>query len=178
MREKAGPEAKNSIPMRMRENLFYRSRPGVSGVFVVLWRIICFASIILFVFLFDEIPGISVMAIFGSFASLVAASRGVITVEEDRFIIGNKRIILELSDREEMPFSEIAEIEARLSVLRQRLRISYEDGTVTSMTLFMDRAMVREALQTIRKHSTIRVEVVGNDIFRLADGRQGQEAVV
>src|SRR5215469_1324545 len=120
--------------MRMRETLFFRSRPGVSGVFVVLWRIICFASIILFVLLFDDMPGISVMAIFGFFASLVAISHGSIEVEEDRFIVGNKRIILELSDREEMPFAEIAEIEARLSVFRQKLRISYEDGTVTTVS--------------------------------------------
>jgi hypothetical protein len=162
----------------MRENLFYRSRPGVSGVFVVLWRIVCLASILLFVLLFDDMPGISVMAVFGFFASLVAISRGAITVEEDRFVVMNTRLILELSDREEMPFSEIAEIEARLSPFRQRLRISYEDGTVTSVTLFMDRVMVREALQCIRKHSAIRVEVVGTDVFKLTDGRQRQEAVV
>jgi hypothetical protein len=162
----------------MRENLFYRSRPGVSGAFVVLWRIFCFASIILFIFLFDDMPGISVMAIFGFFASLVAVSHGSIAVEEDRFIVASRRLILELSDREEMPFSEIADIEARLSVFRQRLRISYEDGTVTVITLLMDRAEAREALQCIRQRSTVRVEVVGSDAIKLADGRQRQEAVV
>lgn len=162
----------------MRENLFYRSRPGVSGVIVVLWRIFCFSSILLFVFLFDDTPGISVMAIFGFFASLVAVSSGSITVGEDRFIVASRRLILELSDSEELPFTEIADIEARLSLFRQRLRICYEDGTVTSVALFMDRRMVREALQCIRKHSPIRVEVVGADVFRLADGRERQEVVV
>jgi hypothetical protein len=150
----------------MREDLFYRSRPGMSGMLVLLWRIICFCSILLFIFLFDEMPGIAVMAIFGFFASLVAVSQGSIEVEEDRFIIGNKRILLELSDREEMPFFEIAEIEARLSVFRQRLRISYEDGTVSSISLLMDRAMAREALQRIRKNSAIRVEVTGGEVFK------------
>ena len=149
----------------------------MSGLFVVLWRIFCLCSIILFVFLFDDTPGISVMAIFGFFASLVAISRGSITVEEDRFILENRRLILELSDREEMPFDNVAEIEARLSVFRQRLRISYEDGTVTSISLFMDRAMIREALQCIRKGSTVRVEIVSPEVVRKMIGPQmGQEA--
>ena len=150
----------------------------MTGLFVVLWRIFCLCSIIIFVFLFDDTPGISVMAIFGLFASLVAISRGSIEIGEDRFIVENKRLIRELSDREEMPFSDISEIEARLSFFRQRLRISYEDGTVASISLFMDRQMVRDALQCIRKQSTIRVEVAGTDTFRLAHGGQGQEAVV
>ena len=150
----------------------------MSGVIVVLWRIFCFSSILLFVFLFDDTPGISVMAIFGFFASLVAISRGSITVGEDRFVLENRRILLELSDSEELPFTEIADIEARLSFFRQRLRICYEDGTVTHITLFMDRGMVREALQCIRKHSHIRVDIVGSDVFRLAHGREGQEVIV
>lgn len=148
----------------MRENLFYRSRPGVSGLSVVLWRIVCLVSIILFIFLFDETPGISVMAIFGFFASLVATSRGSITVAEDRFIVENIRLIPDLSDREELPFSEIAEVEARLSYFRQSLRITYEDGTVSKVVLFMDRGALREALQCIRKQSPVRVEVI--DTFR------------
>lgn len=148
----------------------------MSGVFVVLWRIFCLSTIILFVFLFDDTPGISVMAIFGFFASLVAISRGSITVEEDRFIVENRRLILELSDREEMPFDNVAEIEARLSLFRQRLRISYEDGTVTSISLLMDRAMVREALQCIRKESTIRVEIVRPEVIgKMIGPAVGQE---
>ena len=106
------------------------------------------------------------MAIFGFFASLVAISRGSIAVGEDRFIIGNRRLFLELSDSEELPFADVAEIEARLSLFRQRLRISYEDGTVTSVSLFMDRGMVREALQCIRTHSPIRVEMIGAEVFK------------
>ena len=155
----------------------YKSRAGMAGTLVIVWQLICIFSIMIFVLLFDETPGISVMAIFGFFASLVAASRGGISVEEDRFILENRRLIIELSDREEMPFTEIADIEARLSLFRQRLRISYEDGTVTSITLFMDRGMAREALQCIRKRSHIRVEVVSPEIFsRMIEPRVGQEA--
>ncbi|HVS97934.1 MAG TPA: hypothetical protein VHE54_15675 [Puia sp.] len=161
----------------MRANFFYRSRPGMSGLFVVLWRTLCFSSIILFIFLFDDMPGISVMAIFGFFASLVAISRGSISVAEDRFIVENRRLIPGLADHEEMPFGDIAEIEARLSFFRQHLRITYEDGTVSAVSLFMDRAMVGEALQCIRKQSSIRVEFVGPEVFqKMIEPQVGQEA--
>ena len=149
----------------------------MSGLFIVLWRTLCFSSIILFIFLFDDMPGISVMAIFGFFASLVAVSRGSISVAEDRLIVENRRLIRGLADHEELPFGDIAEIEARLSFFRQHLRISYEDGTVSAISLFMDRAMVREALQCIRKQSSIRVEIVGPEIFqKMIDPQMGQEA--
>jgi len=161
----------------MHANFIFRSRRGVSGLFVGIWRIVCFASIILFIVLFDEIPGISVMAIFGFFASLVAFSRGSISVGEDRFIVENRRLVQELSDREELLFSDIADIEARLSFFRQGLRISYYDGTVTNTLLFMDRAMLREAMECIRKQSHIRVEVMGQDVFgKIVGAPVGQEA--
>jgi hypothetical protein len=150
----------------MRENHFYRTRPGLAGLFVVLWQVICFACIILFILLFDETPGISVMAIFGFFASLIAMSRGSISVSEDRFIIEKTRVLLEFSDREEYAFSGIAKIEAHLSAVRSTIFITYKHGSVDKVTLFMDRAIAREALDTIRQHSHIRVETDGAEVFR------------
>lgn len=147
----------------MRANILYRSRPGVSGIFFVLWLLVCGGCIGAFVVLFDETPGISVMGIFGFLASLAATSKGRITVSKDRFLISTIRLLPGFSDREEYAFSGIWKIEARLSIIRHTIFITYKDGSVDRITLLMDRGVLREALECIREHSHIRVDVMGSE---------------
>lgn len=162
----------------MRANQFYRSRSGVAGTLFVLWLLTCIFAIVVLVLLFDAIPGISVMAMFGFLASLAATSKGSITVCEDRFRVQNFRLLPGFSDREEFNYSEIACIEARPSLIRSTVYIRYKDGSMTRLSMTIDGSAMREALDCIRKHSHIRVEIQGSELFRLAHGGEGKEAVV